>query len=310
MSTSTEAMPVKEGLLPDSLPFLRDVYVFPAVTGVVIAGCIALLLFAPIGFAPPGARSIGRIIQQSGQSERKLSSRAVWNEIEKNSDVYNRDLIRTEAGSSIILDLADGTHVELGENSLILVLINEAGPSLDLQHGSAHIQRSMAQEGSSGVLHVQAGGSTAEVEQADFTVTSLGVERARVNVQSGSVTASVGTGAVLDPGTGTNTTTEPGTGTNPDRGQGIRTERKVLKSGDSMKLDGNTFEFQPAGAATPATNAAPAAAIAKPRSVAQPRAVPEIHRVEPESNTPNQNPPTVDPSEERKPRMREVKIND
>jgi|GEM_PF-6865347 hypothetical protein len=117
-----------------------------------------------------GGRLVGTITYKLRQAERKPTGQVLWNSLAQDGPVFNLDTIRTAGSSSATIHLEDGTRIELGEDSL-LVLDIEA-KRLGLSGGSLRITRGSGTEGTlevraaSGKLSLGSGAAAAVSDKA------------------------------------------------------------------------------------------------------------------------------------------------
>jgi hypothetical protein len=91
--------------------------VITALAGISIIAGLGYLLYLDItkSVGPGSTELIGKIISKHNTTERKYSAQVVWDEIFKDSKLYNFDTIRTAEHSEAIIKLKDGTVITLNE---------------------------------------------------------------------------------------------------------------------------------------------------------------------------------------------------
>lgn len=145
-----------------------------------IAGTAATLLWRGYREGARGTGApVGHIEAVSRTTERKMARSARWFRADEASDVYNHDTLRTGPRSSLSVMLDDGTRLEIGPDSL-LVIDRSFGTDLSL---------------AAGTVRVTSGGGRGDVRlrttegQAVLTVGSMLVEekvgRSRVVLEEG-----------------------------------------------------------------------------------------------------------------------------
>jgi hypothetical protein len=78
---------------------------------------------------------VGIITFKYKAAQRRFEDRVLWDRLKRESPVYNGDLIRTADLSEATLTFADGTVLDLAENSLIQVQVVSSGTWIDISEG-------------------------------------------------------------------------------------------------------------------------------------------------------------------------------
>lgn len=94
------------------------------VIGAAYTGHILWRDFNEGGRAGQGA-PVGKIEKREAKVRRKGKASYVWSNVQLNENLYKRDSIQTAAGSAAAVRLSDGSLLEMGENSL--VVLDEVG---------------------------------------------------------------------------------------------------------------------------------------------------------------------------------------
>lgn len=98
-------------------------------TAIVALGCLSgasagsyilYLDFNRVGGAGQGA-PMAKVERREAKVRRKPSSSYVWSNVEPNQDLYRKDSIQTGPGSAAAIRLSDGSILELGEESLVVI---------------------------------------------------------------------------------------------------------------------------------------------------------------------------------------------
>jgi hypothetical protein len=87
---------------------------------------------------------IGTIVFRLRRAERKFTDQVLWDSLQENSPVFNRDTIRTAADSAATVYLDDGTRIDMDEETMLLVDIGKEETRLDLSGGTVAVSRSSA----------------------------------------------------------------------------------------------------------------------------------------------------------------------
>jgi len=140
------------------------------------------------------AKQIGTITYKKKVAQRKYASQVVWEDLEQNTPVYNNDTIRTADLSEAIVNLADGTSINLDENSLILLASAGGGINIDFSHGSITANRAAGATGDAGQVTIKSKEAVVSLDKGDVKLSRTGDRGMDVTVTAG--TAEIRTGAV------------------------------------------------------------------------------------------------------------------
>ncbi|HDP80278.1 MAG TPA: hypothetical protein ENN21_05480, partial [Spirochaetes bacterium] len=88
-----------------------------------------------------GAQEVGVITFKKKVAQRKYSNQVIWEDVEQKAPVYNNDTIRTSDISEAVIELKDGTSIELDENSMILVAQSAGAININFEHGTIYAKR-------------------------------------------------------------------------------------------------------------------------------------------------------------------------
>lgn len=99
--------------------------------------------------------SIGTITFKFNHIERKYDSQVIWRSLETNSEIKNRDIIRTFENSDAVIKLKDGTEIHLDENSMIYLDLLDSVPNIGFENGSMRVLNQARDE--NGNVKVKAG---------------------------------------------------------------------------------------------------------------------------------------------------------
>ena len=84
---------------------------------------------------------IGVLTHKKRMAERRFAEEVMWENIDRNSKVYNCDYLRTTEDSDAVVHLKDNSNIEIGENTLILVCYSDQGVQINLDRGSVAARR-------------------------------------------------------------------------------------------------------------------------------------------------------------------------
>ncbi|GMO39613.1 MAG: hypothetical protein Pg6C_00140 [Treponemataceae bacterium] len=90
---------------------------------------------------------IARVISKRKTVQRKFSDRALWDRLQHDSPVYNRDTVRTAEASYAVIGFPAGTRLELTSNSLVTIFLEGDKPAADLAGGRVNIDTTRSREG-------------------------------------------------------------------------------------------------------------------------------------------------------------------
>jgi len=156
---------------------LRDIIVV-GVSTVIIAGASAALYHDFTARVSGGKRvKIGTIIYKKKKAQRKYSGEVIWENVTRQDTVYNYDSIRTEANSSSIIKLADGSEIELKENTLILLSLAEGSANIDFSRGSISAKAATG-------LKISAGNKVINASKGNLNLAAK-KDQLKLNVQDG-----------------------------------------------------------------------------------------------------------------------------
>lgn len=113
---------------------------------------------------------VGYITYKYNRVERRLEDHVVWSSLYSNSPLANRDTIRSESYAEAKIHLADGTVINLDENSMIYLDISEETARIDFRSGTIQIN----QGSGASAVEVVSGDRTIRAEDSDFTVGARG----------------------------------------------------------------------------------------------------------------------------------------
>lgn len=111
--------------------------------------------------------TIGIIKLKNKKVLRKYDNQVVWDQIEISQEVRNRDTIRTEELSDAILELNDGTTINISENSMILLDLTEKSININFAYGSIEAARESVGKLDT-KLNITSGDKTVEVSKGDI----------------------------------------------------------------------------------------------------------------------------------------------
>jgi hypothetical protein len=158
-----------------------------------ITAFIGISIFALLGFllytdltshsGAGNAELIGKILTKRNTAERKYSEEVVWDEVSRDSKLYNYDTVRTADQSEAVIKLKDGTEITLNENSMILLSITEKAVDIKFIQGTINAKAKN--------LTIQSGGSKISLNNSDVSL-SQEKENLQMTVNRGKATLKTG----------------------------------------------------------------------------------------------------------------------
>jgi hypothetical protein len=83
---------------------------------------------------------VGKVERRESQVRRKSSNSYVWNHVQSSESLYKKDSIQTGKGSAVSIRLNDGSVLDIGENSLV-VMDDVANIALNFIRGSIVVHK-------------------------------------------------------------------------------------------------------------------------------------------------------------------------
>ncbi|NCN10031.1 MAG: FecR domain-containing protein [Leptospira sp.] len=124
---------------------------------------------------------IGTLTFKTRTIQRKYDNEVVWESITTKTEIRNKDTIRTENLADAVLTLEDGTKIQIGENSMILVDFSDNNWNLNFAYGTVAANRSGENDS---VLSIQSGDSKIVMGSGGVTLDKAG-ENLNVKLDSG-----------------------------------------------------------------------------------------------------------------------------
>jgi hypothetical protein len=136
------------------------------------------------------SESIGTVNFKINSIQRKLNSSVVWRPAESNTLIRNKDTIKTFGESDAVINLKDGTQIQLDENSMIYLDMNDKSPNIKFEGGSFEIKKSASSNPNS-KLTVDFKGSKVELNNSDVKLEAdPNGNNFNINLKKGSATIS------------------------------------------------------------------------------------------------------------------------
>jgi outer membrane protein assembly factor BamB len=171
------------------MKFLSEInrdYLVVGVSFIIISVCSALL-YADFThkIEAGGAKRIGTVTYKRKVAQRKYATQVIWEDVEQNNPVYNNDSIRTAELSEAIVNLGDGTRINIDENSLIMLAFTGEGINIDFSHGTITANRGDLGEREAAQISIQSKDAVVSLNKGDVKLTRTGEEKLDVTVTEG-----------------------------------------------------------------------------------------------------------------------------
>jgi hypothetical protein len=164
--------------------------IIAASTGILLLASLSYLLYADINrqIGAGSTELIGDIKSKRNVAERKYSAQVVWDEVEKNSKLYNFDTIRTADQSEAIIRLKDGTEIVLNENSMVLLSYTEKELDIKFMQGAINAKQAADKEPGSRKVNIISGDSKVALNNSDVSLSRDRDKKLQVTVNKGKAT--------------------------------------------------------------------------------------------------------------------------
>lgn len=173
-------------------------YVFPGVCGTIIVVCSVMLYNVVQSGAGKGSgKAIGKVYYKNRSVQRKFSRAAVWGGLEQNTPVYNNDALRTEEQSEAVVVLNDGTRIEVGERSMIVLNVSDDSSGITFVRGALRVRNDAVGAGGktdtpARQIKITTGNKTVQAQNGDVELTGGKGKEVAVLVKKGKASLTVG----------------------------------------------------------------------------------------------------------------------
>ncbi|TGL44721.1 FecR domain-containing protein [Leptospira perdikensis] len=130
---------------------------------------------------------VGTIFFKNNIVQRKFEDEVIWEKLENNSPLTNKDTIRSEAFSDALIRLKDGTEINIDENSMFNLDLTGEEPNLEFTQGSLEVKKNDSQANqikitsSGSEINVDSG--NVKIERSKERELSLFVEKGKTTVK-------------------------------------------------------------------------------------------------------------------------------
>lgn len=128
---------------------------------------------------------IGTLSFKKESTLRKYSGQVIWDDIDQSMPVYNGDAIRTERMSEAIIKLADGSHISLEQESMIILTMGTESIDIGFNYGSMSTKRD-TQQGRYKNLKINTDKMTLNIEKSNLQLKGKKDGELNVAVREGS----------------------------------------------------------------------------------------------------------------------------
>ncbi|TGL85153.1 iron dicitrate transport regulator FecR [Leptospira congkakensis] len=130
---------------------------------------------------------VGTIFFKNNIVQRKFEDEVIWEKLENNSPLTNKDTIRSEAFSDALIRLKDGTEINIDENSMFNLDLTGEEPNLEFTQGSLEVKKDDSKPNQ---LKITSAGSEINVDSGNVKIEkskerelSLFVEKGKTTVK-------------------------------------------------------------------------------------------------------------------------------
>ncbi|HNK59557.1 MAG TPA: FecR domain-containing protein, partial [Leptospiraceae bacterium] len=129
---------------------------------------------------------IGIIRYKEKLIQRKIDGQVVWETVDRDTPISNRDSVRTADNSTVSIELNDKTQIDMDENSMILLDFSNQNINLDFAYGAFAAKRSENQADTK--LNIKSGSKTIELNKSDVKLTKVDEKKLDIIVDKGNAT--------------------------------------------------------------------------------------------------------------------------
>ncbi len=141
-----------------------------------------------------GAEEVGVITFKKKVAQRMYSGQVIWEDVEQKSPVYNNDTIRTSDISEAIIELRDGTSIELDENSMILIAQSAGAININFEHGTIYAKRGDIGEKDVKALNIMSKDTLVSFARSDLKLSRAEGEEKKIDLVVSKGDAKINTG--------------------------------------------------------------------------------------------------------------------
>lgn len=131
---------------------------------------------------------IGTLKYKEKVTQRKFDGQVIWEVVDKDIPITNRDSIRTADLSSAVIELEDKTEIKLEENSMIVLDFTESNINIDFAYGSLSANRADSEASGNSTLNIKSGEKVIELQKTDVKVGKTEDGNLDMTVEKGNAT--------------------------------------------------------------------------------------------------------------------------
>lgn len=142
-----------------------------------------------------GGEVIATITYKSKTIQRKFDSQVIWDEVDKDTPLTNRDTIKSGEQSDAVITLKDGTQIQLAENSMILLDFSGKDININFAYGSVQAKRAEGDKTEKTALNIKSGDQTIKLDESSDVKLAKGTDSASalsMVVDKGQATVNIG----------------------------------------------------------------------------------------------------------------------
>lgn len=113
---------------------------------------------------------IGDVTFKYNKIQRKFDNEVVWEDLDSNSPLSNRDSVRSDKSSQATLMLKDGTEIQMDEDTMVILEISEKVQKINFTKGSINVKKTQIQESISASILVESSAGSVKVKDGDVIV--------------------------------------------------------------------------------------------------------------------------------------------
>jgi hypothetical protein len=113
---------------------------------------------------------IGDVTFKYNKIQRKFDNEVVWEDLDSNSPLSNRDSVRSDKSSQATLMLKDGTEIQMDEDTMLILEISEKVQKINFTKGSINVKKTQIKESLSASILVESSSGSVKVKDGDVIV--------------------------------------------------------------------------------------------------------------------------------------------
>ncbi|TGM79594.1 FecR domain-containing protein [Leptospira bouyouniensis] len=163
----------------------RDRYVLIGLTSIAIFFSILFYLDLNRKIDIGDREVVGTIFFKNNIVQRKFEDEVIWEKLENNSPLINKDTIRSEAYSDAIIRLKDGTEINIDENSMFNLDLTGEEPNLEFSEGSLEVKKN---DSKTNQIKITSSGSEINVNSGNVKIERVKDQELSLFVEKGKTT--------------------------------------------------------------------------------------------------------------------------